>query len=231
MDNIAIELINVTYIYPDGTVALKDVNLKILKGERVAILGPNGSGKSTLLTVMAGLLKPYKGEIRNSNNSRIGLAFQDPDDQLFCPTLLEDIAFGPLNMGLPKEKAFEKANEVLKAVGLEELKDKPPHRLSVGEKKKASIATVLAMEPEVIALDEPTSNLDPKSRKELISLINELFSKRNFTLIIATHDMTFANKVAEKAYILNKGRIVANGKLTEILSNFKLLEEVGLYPF
>jgi cobalt/nickel transport system ATP-binding protein len=231
MNEPVIELINVTYIYPDGTVALKDVNLKVMKGEKIALLGPNGSGKSTLFMIMAGLLKPYKGEVKNFLNSRVGLAFQDPDDQLFCPTLLEDVTFGPLNMGLSKEKAIEKAIEALKTVGLETLKDKPPYRLSVGEKKKASIATVLAMEPEILALDEPTSNLDPKSRKELISLINELCFKRNLTLIIATHDIPFACKVAEKAYVLNKGKIVGNGKLIEVLSNFTLLEEAGLYPF
>jgi cobalt/nickel transport system ATP-binding protein len=227
MSSVAIKLINVTYIYPDGTIALKDINLTIMKGEKVAILGPNGAGKSTLLMVMAGLLKPSKGEVKTS--SWIGLAFQDPDDQLFCPTLLEDVAFGLLNRGFPKEKAFEKAIEVLKVVGLEMLKDKPPHRLSIGEKKKASIATILAMEPEIIALDEPTSNLDPKSKRELALLINNLCLMHKLTLIIATHDIDFAQKVTEKSYVLDKGKIIIEDKLSKVLLNSKLMEKAGLF--
>jgi len=231
--DIAIELINVTYIYPDGTVALKDVNLKVMNGEKAAILGPNGSGKSTLLMVIAGLLKPVKGEVKIFNSSNpgfplIGLAFQDPDDQLFCPTLIEDVAFGALNLGLTKEEAIKKAEEALKAVGIEEFKNKPPHRLSIGEKKKASIATVLAMEPKILALDEPTSNLDPKSKVELINLINNLYDNNKFTLIIATHDLEFALKTVEKAYVLSKGRIVENGSINEVLSNIDLMKKIGL---
>ncbi|MEM2576994.1 MAG: ABC transporter ATP-binding protein [Candidatus Bathyarchaeia archaeon] len=233
MGNIAVELINVTYVYPDGTVALKDISLKIMKGEKVAILGPNGSGKSTLFMVIAGLLKPVKGEVKifNSSNSGfplVGLAFQDPDDQLFCQTLIEDVAFGALNLGLTKKEAIKKAEEILKAVGLEKLKNKPPHRLSIGEKKKASIATVLIMKPKILALDEPTSNLDPKSKFELINLVNKLYKNNEFTLIVATHDTEFALKTVEKAYVLNNGRIVGSGLINEVLTNTDLLRKIGL---
>ncbi|MBS7655760.1 ABC transporter ATP-binding protein [Candidatus Bathyarchaeota archaeon] len=233
MNDIAIELINITYIYPDGTMALKDVNLKVMNGEKVVILGPNGSGKSTLFMVIAGLLKPVKGEVKIFNSGKpsfplVGLAFQDPDDQLFCPTLIEDVAFGALNLGLTREEAVKKAEEALKAVGIEEFKNKPPHRLSIGEKKKASIATVLAMEPKILALDEPTSNLDPKSKVELINLINNLYDNNKFTLLIATHDLEFALKTVEKAYVLSKGRIVESGSINEVLSNIDLMKKIGL---
>ncbi|HID17289.1 TPA: energy-coupling factor ABC transporter ATP-binding protein, partial [Candidatus Bathyarchaeota archaeon] len=205
---------------------------------RVGILGPNGAGKSTLLMLISGLFEPTEGIVRvfgappSRRGSRpiVGLGFQDPNDQLFCPTLLEDVAFGPLNMGLPKEKAVERAKEAIRAVGLGGLEDKPPHRLSVGEKKKASLATVLAMEPRVMALDEPTSNLDPKSRRELAALLNELYGKLRFTFIVATHDVNFACEVAERAFILNGGEIVREGKLPEILLDSKFVEEVGLEP-
>jgi cobalt/nickel transport system ATP-binding protein len=233
MDDAAVELINVTYIYPDGTVGLKNVNLKIMKEEKVAILGPNGSGKSTLFMVIAGLFKPVEGKVKifNFNNPGfplVGLAFQDPDDQLFCPTLIEDVAFGPLNLGLSKEEAIKKAEDALKAVGLEEFKNKSPHRLSIGEKKKASIAAVLAIEPKILALDEPTSNLDPKSKVELINLINKLYNSNKFTLIIATHDIDFALKITEKSYVLNKGAIVKNGFINEVLSDLSFMREIGL---
>lgn len=237
MAEAAVELDGVTYVYPDGSIALKGIKLRIFEGERVGVLGPNGAGKSTLLMVIAGLLEPTKGAVRvfgapPSRESRpiVGLGFQDPNDQLFCPTLLEDVAFGPLNMGLPKEEAVEKAKGAIRAVGLEGLENKPPHRLSVGEKKKASLATVLAMEPKVMALDEPTSNLDPKSRRELAALLNELYGRLRFTLIVATHDVDFACKVAERAFILNGGEIVGEGRLPEVLLDSKFMEKVGLEP-
>ena len=203
MKETAIEMKDIKYVYPDGYTALDSVNLKIVRGERVAILGPNGAGKSTLLMVTNGLFTPSKGRVSvlgtpiDKDNlyrvrMKVGLVFQDPDDQLFCPTLWEDITFGPLNMGLPEEEVTRRAKDALRGVGLEGYEEKPPHHLSVGEKKKAAIAAVLALKPEILILDEPTANLDPKSRTELAKLANSLYEEQKITLITATHDVDFS---------------------------------------
>lgn len=229
----------VTYVYPDGYIALQNLNLKIARGEKLAILGPNGAGKSTLLMVLNGLYKPSKGNVSalgvpvNDENlgtvrRNVGLVFQDPDDQLFSPTLWEDVCFGPLNMGLSEEEVKRRSMDALKAVGLEDYGEKPPHHLSVGEKKRAAIATVLAMQPKILILDEPTANLDPKSRRDLINLLRSLHSGRDITLITATHDVNFLPAVADKMCVLNKGRIIAEGKLREIFLNSKIMDEANL---
>lgn len=239
MSEVAIEVEEVRYVYPDGFVALDDVNLKIVRGERVAILGPNGAGKSTLLMLMNGLFTPSRGRVSvlgmpvNTRNflkvrMNLGLVFQDPDDQLFCPTLREDVSFGPLNMGLPDEEALERTRDALKAVGLEGYEEKPPHHLSVGEKKKAAIATVLAMQPEILLLDEPTANLDPRSKLELIDVINSLRITRNITLITATHDVNFLPTVADRVYVLSRGHIISEGSLKEVFSNPKIMNQANL---
>jgi cobalt/nickel transport system ATP-binding protein len=241
MGEVAIEMENVRYVYPDGSVALDGVSLRIMKHERVAIMGPNGAGKTTLLMLINGLFTPSKGNVNvlglpvNGSNLRevrmkVGLAFQNPDDQLFCPTLWEDITFGPLNMGLPEEEITRRANEALKAVGLEGYEEKPPHHLSVGEKKKAAIATVLAMKPEILILDEPTANLDPKSRAELIELLNNLYRTQGITLVVATHDVNFVPLVMDRVYILNSGRVIAEGSVRAVFSNVKLMKEANLEP-
>ncbi|MFQ5711122.1 MAG: energy-coupling factor ABC transporter ATP-binding protein [Candidatus Geothermarchaeales archaeon] len=230
---------DIRYVYPDGTVALDGVNLKIMRGERVAILGPNGAGKSTLLMLINGLFKPSKGRVNalgvpiNRNNQHrvrvnIGLVFQEPDDQLFCPTLWEDITFGPVNMGLSEEEIRERAEDALKTVGLGGYEEKAPHHLSVGEKKKAAIAVVLAMRPEVLILDEPTANLDPASRMDLIRLLNRLLENRGITLVVAAHDVDFVSRVANRIYILNRGRIVAEGTVEEVFSNVNIMREARL---
>ncbi|MGQ9468966.1 MAG: energy-coupling factor ABC transporter ATP-binding protein [Nitrososphaerales archaeon] len=240
MVDVAIDVKDLKYVYPDGFVALDDVSIKVLRGERVAILGPNGAGKSTLLMLINGLLKPHKGSVYvlgmpvdenlHKVRSSLGLVFQDPDDQLFCPTLWEDVTFGLLNMGLDKDEVIKRAEEALKNVGLDGYGEKAPHHLSAGEKKKAAIATVLAMKPEILVLDEPTANLDSRSRAELIELINDLHKSQKITLVTATHDVDFIPMVADRAYILKKGRIMAEGALEDIFSNFKMMRESGLEP-
>lgn len=241
MSEVAVEMRDVAYVYPSGNIALENVNLRVMKGERVAILGPNGAGKSTLLMLMNGLYIPSKGQISllglplNKNNlhkvrMKVGLAFQDPNDQLFCPTLWEDVTFGPSNMGLSEREIVKRAEGALKAVGLEGYEEKPPHHLSVGEKKKAAIATVLAMKPEILILDEPTANLDPHSRAELMKLIERLHKKSKITLIIASHDVNFVPMVADRVYVLNKGKIVAEGPIRDVFSDFKIMKEANLEP-
>ncbi len=232
---------NVEFIYPDGLRALSDVNLKIYEGERVVILGPNGAGKSTLLMLINGLLKSTRGNVYVLGLSvegknlmeirrRVGFVFQNPDDQLFCPTLWEDVIFGPLNMGLSKDEVEYRGYEALKAVGLENLKDRPPHHLSLGEKKRAAIATALAMHPQILILDEPTANLDPLGYIELVKILNQLHKERKVTLITATCDINIAPLIADRVYLLNKGKIVGEGLLREVLSNLKLINYANLQP-
>ena len=241
MENVAIELKDVSYAYPDGHVALQRVNLKVVRGERIAILGANGAGKSTLLMLMNGLYAPSTGTVSVLGNPatgrylstvrrEVGLVFQDPDDQLFCPTLWDDVCFGPLNMGLSEEEVRIRSVEALRAMGLEGYEDKLPHHLSAGEKKKAAIATVLAMHPKILILDEPTANLDPKGRLELTNLLRELYENHDLTLIIATHDVNFVPAVADRACVLNGGRLVADGPLREVFSNRSVMEEANLEP-
>ncbi|MEM3833545.1 MAG: ATP-binding cassette domain-containing protein [Thermoprotei archaeon] len=241
VNEIVIEMKNIKYVYPDGHVALKNVNLRIFKGERVGILGANGAGKSTLLMLTNGLFKPTEGQIHvfgmsmDKNNlhrirMKVGLVFQDPDDQLFSPTVLDDVAFGPLNMGLPKDEALQRAREAIKIVGLEGYEDRPPHHLSIGEKKKVAIATILAMNPEILILDEPTVNLDPKSKVEMIKFINKLYHEQKITLIVTTHDIDMIPMIVDRVYILNKGEIIAEGSVREVFANFEIMEKANLEP-
>jgi len=239
MGEVAVKMKDVGYVYPDGFAALDGVGMKIMKGERVAILGPNGAGKSTLLMLMSGLFMPSKGEVnvlgmamddKNLHRIRksVGLVFQDPDDQLFSPTLWEDVAFEPLNLGLPEEEVSTRTREALRSVRLEGFEDKPPHHLSAGEKKRAAIATVLAMQHEILILDEPTANLDPKSRTELIGLVNSLRKNGNMTLIIATHDVNLIPDIADRVFVLDKGRIITEGSMRDVLLNSRLMDEASL---
>ncbi len=241
MSESALEMENVSYIYPDGYVALQNVFLKVARGEKVAILGPNGAGKSTLLMHINGLYTPIRGNIRvlgkslnreNLNLVRldVGLVFQDPDDQLFCPTLWEDVCYGPLNMNLAEDEVKRRSENALKITRLEGYRDKAPHHLSAGEKKRAAIATVLAMNPKILVLDEPTANLDPKSRLELVHILRSLNDSQGMTLIVATHDVNFVPMVADRAYVLNKGRILADGSLKQIFSNRRIIDEACLEP-
>jgi cobalt/nickel transport system ATP-binding protein len=241
MTHCAVNMQDVQYCYPDGSVALDGINLQVGRGERAVILGANGAGKSTLLAVMCGVLQPSRGTIRiletkltrkttRRLRASVGLVFQEPDNQLFMPTLWEDVAFGPLNMGLPAKEVQSRVEEALEVVGLEDLRDKPPHHLSVGEKKRAAIATVLAMHPKILVLDEPTAHLDPKSRADFIAFLAKLHASDDLTLITATHDVESVPFFADRAYVLDRGHIVGAGTVSEIFANPELLAQARLAP-
>ncbi len=230
----AIEIENFSYKYPDGTVALSDIALSVEHGQRLALIGPNGAGKSTLLLAMAGFVKGtgkvlINGlQINRKNLKKIrtslGSCLENPDDQLFMPTLFDDVAFGPLNMGLEPEQVRIRVADALQTVGLAEMADKAPHHLSAGQKRAAAIATILSMAPQIITLDEPDGSLDPKNRNNLIKLLASLHQ----TLVIATSNMNFAAALADRAVLLDKGRIIADGDAKKIMSDSKLMTEHGL---
>ena len=230
----AIEIENFSYHYPDGTAALSDITLSIEAGERVALIGPNGAGKSTLLLAMAGFVTGtgkvlVEGlEIGRKNLKKIrtliGSCLENPEDQLFMPTLFDDVAFGPLNMGLDSEQVKARVTEALGIVGLDGMSDKAPHHLSAGQKRAAAIATLLSMSPDIITLDEPDGSLDPKNRNNLIKLLGGLSQ----TLIIATCNMNFAAALADRFILLDKGRIVADGDCRKIMADSALMTDHGL---
>jgi len=226
---------NVSYQYPDGTRAIRNVSFLITHGESVGIVGANGSGKTTLLMHLNGYVLPTEGTInigdiilnkstRQEIRKKVGLVFQNPDDQLFMPTVYEDVAFGPINLGMDEERVKEKVKEALTLVNCYELKDKPPHHLSGGQKRAVAIATVISMDPDILAMDEPSSNLDPKSRRYLINLL------KNFkhTKIIASHDLDLILDVCERCIVLKDGSIVADGDAKDLLSDRQLLESNNL---
>lgn len=210
----AVEIRGLHYTYPDGTVALRGVNLEVEEGESVYLMGPNGSGKSTLLLHLNGLLLPQRGEVRvfgrdardgvEEIRRRVGLVFQDPDDQLFMPTVFEDVAFGPLHLGLGEREVRRRVREALRAVGAEGLGRRSPHHLSYGEKKRVAIATILSMEPQLLVLDEHTLGLDPWARREFLSLLERL--KRGRTLVMAGHDLELM-ELCDRALLLRRGRV------------------------
>ena len=229
---------DVKFSYPAGVSALKGVSLEIKKGEKVAILGPNGSGKSTLILLIAGLLNPTKGQIKvfgqpttskdfSKLRSRIGLVFQDPDDQLFTPTVREDVEYGPKNLGLPAKVISERCDHILEDIGISHLKDRPPHRLSFGEKKKVSLATALILRPELLILDEPTANLDLLSRRALIDLLNEL-NAEGTTIVISTHDVEALPELADRVIVVSHGSLLGRGEMHKVLQDAALLESAGL---
>lgn len=232
----AIEVEDLSYSYSDGTRALEGVSFSLAEGESLALLGPNGAGKSTLLLHLNGLLRG-QGKVRVRNKeisneslswvrSQVGMVFQDPDDQLFMPTLAEDVAFGPANIELSQKEVDERVQWALQCVGLSGLSAKVPHHLSFGQRKRAAFATVLSMKPPVMVLDEPTSNLDPRSRMEMVSLIRE--QQRNGTAIItATHDVNLVPLLADRVLLLNKS-IVAEGAVHQIMSRRDLMDDLGL---
>lgn len=229
----SLEIKNLAFAYPDGNQALFGIDLKIEKGERVALLGPNGAGKTTLVLHLNGIHETQHGEVfiagtkvDNENKetlklirSKVGIVFQDPDDQLFMPTVEEDVAFGPYNMGLRDQELEKVVDESLQAVGMIEYKDRPPHHLSFGQRRRVAVATVLAMKPEILILDEPSSNLDPASRRELAEILESL----NITVLMVTHDLPYAYELCERSVILSKGKIVADDLTKNILSNQELL--------
>jgi len=231
-----VQLDGLSFSYPDGRKALDNISLTIREGEKVALVGPNGAGKSTLLLHLNGILRGH-GEIKvmgmpigDGNlgliRSQVGLVFQHPDDQLFSPTVFEDVAFGPLHMDLDEGEVRRRVAWALAQVGMEGFEERMPHHLSLGEKKRIAIATVLAMQPAILALDEPSGELDPRSRRALIRLL-ELLPQ---TLLVATHDMRLVDELATRTVVLDGGRIVADGPTTDILGNVTLLDRHGLEP-
>nr|HID13612.1 ABC transporter ATP-binding protein [Anaerolineae bacterium] len=230
----SIEIRNLSFAYPDGRQALREVNLSVRPGEKVALVGPNGAGKSTLLLHLNGILRgegtvrvmgqevaePHLARIR----AQVGLVFQDPDDQLFSPTVFDDVAFGPLYAGLPEEEIHRRVAWALAQVGLEGYTERISHHLSLGEKKRAAIASVLSMQPDILALDEPTSGLDPRTRRRLIGLLQELPQ----TMLIATHDLPLVAEVFPRTVVLDEGRVVADGPTGALLADKRLLKAHGL---
>ncbi len=223
------------YTYPSSDCGIQDISFQITHGESVALVGENGAGKSTLLHHLNGFLEPAKGTVRIGDypitrknlqavRRSVGMVFQDPDDQLFMPTVLDDVAFGPLNLGMPPAEAEAAAMEALLRVGAAHLGDRPPYRLSGGEKRSVAIATVLAMSPDILVMDEPSSNLDPRARQRLIDLLQTF----THTKIIATHDLDLAMDLCERTIVLHKGRITADGPTRKIFQNDALLESSGL---
>jgi cobalt transport protein ATP-binding subunit len=223
------------FSYPDGHAALHGIDLKLCVGDKAALVGPNGAGKSTLMLHLNGILTGQQGGLTvagmplNEKNlpyirAAIGLVFQNPDDQLFSPTVFEDVAFGPLHMGLAEEEIKSRVEEALAAVRMSEYAERLSHHLSVGEKKRIAIATVLAMRPQVLVLDEPSAGLDPRARRTLINLLREL----DITMLVSTHDLTMAREVFPRMVIMDHGEIVADGLTMELMEDAALLEAHGL---
>jgi cobalt/nickel transport system ATP-binding protein len=235
MSHHIIEFRDVRYRYPDGTEALKGVSFRVTHGESVGIVGANGAGKSTVLLHMNGLLLPTSGEVtigevplgkgtRGEIRRKVGIIFQNPDDQLFMPTVLEDVAFGPLNLGMSPETAGEMAREALRRVDALELRDKPPHHISGGQKSAVAIASVLAMNPDILVMDEPAASLDPKSRRLLIALLRSFSHSK----IVASHDLDLILDVCTRCIVIREGAVAADGPAEEILSDRELLEANSL---
>ncbi len=235
MTDYALRITRLSYTYPDGTKALEGIDLDVPYGERVAIVGPSGAGKSTLLLHLNGVLtgsgsvKIMGLNMEQSNLQQIrrhvGLLFQDPNDQLFCPTVFEDIAFGPLNLSVPEQEIPRRVEKALIDSGLDySFRSRSSHHLSLGERRRVSLASVLAMEPAILGMDEPTSNLDPRNRRHLIEVISGLKA----TLIIATHDLELVLDVCSRTVLMDHGKIWADGETRAMLSNAGLMEKHGL---
>lgn len=231
---IAADVQGLSYTYPDGHVALRGIDLAVQAGERVALVGPNGAGKSTLLLHLNGILRgqgdvqiaglPVTEENLARVRALVGLVFQNPDDQLFSPTVFDDVAYGPLYMGLAKDKIQERVALALAAVGMSGFEKRMPHHLSIGERKRIALATVLSMEPQLLALDEPSAGLDPRARRGLIALLRSLPQ----TLIACTHDMHLVRDLFDRTVILEQGRVVVDGPTPEVLVDEHLLVRYGL---
>lgn len=225
---------DLNFSYPDGHVALHGVSLKLCGGDKVALVGPNGAGKSTLMLHLNGILGGHgEVEVAGQRLSRenlpairamVGLVFQNPDDQLFSPTVFEDVAFGPLHMGLPEADVRARVDAALEAVRMSSYRDRLSHHLSVGEKKRIAIATVLSMNPSLLILDEPSAGLDPRARRTLINLLREL----PITMLVSTHDMKLVQELFPRTIVMDEGRVVADGLTQEILEDEKLLTAHGL---
>lgn len=227
----ALRISGLSFSYQDNPDVLRDIDLEISPGEKVGLVGPNGAGKTTLFLSICGVNKPNKGEISvlgkpiqsGEFHPEIGMVFQNPDDQLFCPSVYDDVAFGPQNMGLSKNEIDERVSEALMAVGCQALSGRPPHHLSGGEKRMVSIAGVMAMRPELVIYDEPSANLGMRSRRRVISLLNSAGQ----TILIASHDLELILEVCDRVIMLDGGQIVADGEPREIMSDDALMSAHG----
>jgi cobalt/nickel transport system ATP-binding protein len=222
------------FSYHDGLAALRGVSFELCEGEKVALVGPNGAGKSTLMLHLNGILSGH-GDVTVEGNqltrdnlpairAMVGLVFQNPDDQLFSPTVFEDVAFGPLHMGFPKDDVVKRVESALSAVRMSGFRDRLSHHLSVGEKKRIAIATVLSMSPQILVLDEPSAGLDPRARRTLINLLREL----PITMLVSTHDMKLVQELFPRTIVMDEGQIVADGRTNDILDDEELLTAHGL---
>lgn len=230
---VSLEVERLAFAYADGHQALFGVDFKIMRGERVALLGPNGAGKTTLVMHLNGILTAGHGSVKVNEvlvdpenkeslkqiRTKVGIVFQDPDDQLFMPTVREDVAFGPRNMGVSGEELDRAVDQALEKVGMLEFADRPPHHLSFGQRRRVALATVLVMNPEILVLDEPSSNLDPTSRRELADILRDL----EITLLMVTHDLPYAYELCDRSLILSKGQIVADKSTYEVLTDHELM--------
>lgn len=226
----SLEVTGLAFAYPDGHQALFGVDFSIARGERVALLGPNGAGKTTLVLHLNGILSGGVGSVKVAGlpvdkrhmaeiRRRVGIVFQDPDDQLFMPTVREDVAFGPAAAGLKGDELEARVRTALERVGMAEFAHRPPHHLSFGQRRRVAVATVLAMEPEILVLDEPSSNLDPASRRELADILRSL----DVTVLMVTHDLPYALELCPRSLILSEGTIAADGKTAELLTDEELM--------
>lgn len=238
----AVDVRGLAYAYPDGHQALYGIDLAVGDGERVAVLGPNGAGKTTFILHLNAILhggagsvsigglqvRPDDRDVLREIRRRVGVVFQDPDDQLFMPTVRDDVAFGPANLGLRGVELDARVDRALEAVGMSEVSDRPPHHLSFGQRRRVALATVLAMEPSVLVLDEPTSNLDPASRRELADVLRSL----DVTTLIVTHDLPYALELCDRSVVMSGGTLVADGATRDILADEALLRQHRLeLPF
>ncbi len=222
------------FTYPDGHQALKGVSFQICRGEKVALVGPNGAGKSTLMLHLNGILQgngrvqigdlPLTKKSLPTIRARVGVVFQNPDDQLFSPTVFDDVAFGPLHMGLPEAEVRARVDAALQEVGMAGFKDRLSHHMSTGQKKRVAIATVLSMQPDILVLDEPSASLDPRGRRSLINLLAEL----PLTMLVSTHDMAMVKDLFPRMIVMDEGQIVADGETAVLLNDAALLEAHGL---
>lgn len=234
MSEIAIELGSLSFAYPDGRKALSAIDLRVARGEKVAVVGPNGAGKSTLFLHLNGILRgqgrvcvagvELNDKAVRAVRARVGLVFQDPDDQLFSPTVFEDVAFGPLHLDYPRDEVEERVTRALAAVGMSGYEEQMPHHMSLGERKRIAIATVLAMDPEILVLDEPSAGLDPRARRNLINLLRDLPQ----TMLVASHDMRLVWELCPRTVILDGGQLVAGGPTSSLLQDAALMERHGL---
>lgn len=237
MEPASITIEHLHYSYPDGTDALRGIGLSIEPGEKVALVGPNGAGKSTLMLHLNGILGGGHGSVRVGDltvgtdpagriRAAVGLVFQDPDDQLFSSTVAEDVAFGPIHMGVPEAELHHRVERALAAVGMSGMEKRTPHHLSIGQRKRISVATVLSMDPSVLVFDEPTAGLDPRGRRELIGVMQD----RTETMLVSTHDMAMVAASFPRVVIMDDGQIVADGATDAILEDEALLLAHGLEP-